>query len=585
MICKKRELAQQSVEHDSEKKQRANWTIVQETAAMAANASTTTNNGESMTTTHLANNNNDSSSSRCLFVWGDLDPEAYALNHLRLMDEEICETDHDLLMEERKIKRRTEQNIATWDDWFSHIRTQASDAGEAEQVHLIFEAAVPPWDVELERNNSTGSFPNMVHRRAADCIRSLPNDEDMHELDAHDPSSDGFGSYLDFCYRKFMAQQLLEGESLESSLSQKPKDPLWFHCVDHRDLGCEDATCAKALKPQWHNLLTPDEQTILTTKTSNGKPMVPPWKTNPEDVELESLRTNGKLSVRDDEEEKEENDDKEKKNPDKDDQDEEDYFTFPSFEGFFGQISNVLYYDLHAKLSYAPFLSKCVGSMSNWHDFFTSLFFGGTISDAMSHLQIETNEGYLHVRSPLQKIGDSLYERDTYEFDATFPFFPVTAFLKAKGSGPSRTWSSNLYHTLLTTTNHTDDGAGVGGEGPRLAHLAREWALDRIQRYAKDPKTSDAGGGEWFLAYLHAAHRDIYDDIDISDCALLAEKTSVPSITQKVKKYKIGKIAIPSCQDAFETLMEESAKGKDGSIGDISDRSEIMAKIIMDIYM
>lgn len=104
-----------------------------------------------------------------------------------------------------------------------------------------------------------------------------------------------------------------------------------------------------------------------------------------------------------------------------------------------------------------------------------------------------------------------------------------------------------------------------------------------------DPKNADdeIGGGEWFLAYLRKAHRDIYDDIDHADATALLHKSSVTGEIS-LKKHKIGNIAIPSCKDGIGRIVEElSQLSSAGSGGKpVLGRSvEVMAKILIDIFM
>ena len=61
----------------------------------------------------------------------------------------------------------------------------------------------------------------------------------------------------------------------------------------------------------------------------------------------------------------------------------------PSFEAFFGQSGEVLYYSPHVKLLYAPFLATCVRSLANWEAFFTLLFMGGTVDEALDRLHLQ----------------------------------------------------------------------------------------------------------------------------------------------------------------------------------------------------
>eukprot|EP00957_Ditylum_brightwellii_P169635 12911889-Ditylum_brightwellii.AAC.1 len=95
--------------------------------------------------------------------------------------------------------------------------------------------------------------------------------------------------------------------------------------------------------------------------------------------------------------------------------------------------------------------------------------------------------------------------------------------------------------------------------------MAKSWALEDIKRHLDDPKGSDSehGGGEWFLAWLRSAHRDIYDDIDRSDpTELLKRKFMAGESDGRPRKHKIGDINVPSCADGFNHI--RSQFGSDG---------------------
>lgn len=286
---------------------------------------------------------------------------------------------------------------------------------------------------------------------------------------------------------------------------------------------------------------------------------------NPERLFLETLRSEGKIQEDDDD-------------SDSEDEGDDDEFTYPSFEGFFGQNSDFLYYSKHVKLSYSPFLAKCVQSLETWDQFFSNLFLGGTIPDALSLLQLQNNDNkeYLYVRSPILQLNNPQQQyghRDDGQHYITYPFFPFLFYLCAKqDKSPPRTWSSNLYAKLCN-----------GDASKRIAMAARDWTLQKIRRSSMDPKGADDPdcGGEWFEGYLHAVHRDIYDDIDLSDTTVLLKKKTMKSLTMS-RKHDIGKIQIPSCKERFEEILQAFQKSPSEQI---TPRTEVFAKILIDIYM
>jgi len=85
------------------------------------------------------------------------------------------------------------------------------------------------------------------------------------------------------------------------------------------------------------------------------------------------------------------------------------------------------------------------------------------------------------------------------------------------------------------------------------------------------------------VGWLRAAHREIYDDIDHSDCAELLSQKWAKSLdaknSGKSHKYNLGELHVPSCQQGFEEIAQLDTNAK------ISERVEVQAKILMDIYM
>jgi len=510
------------------------------------------------------------------FQWRDLDAQAYALNQRRLSDEDIPEIELDEIVCQRKQTLKTEDGIWTWDDWFSHIHAKnVVDNHDNVDMHLILEASIPPWELSLHRpkvSDETCQNINLIGP-AADCIRCLEEDEEGDEEDEFDPSNDGVGSYLDFVYRRFMEEIFHKSSSTDAE-----ERSAWLHCVDMRDLGCQAACHSKSVQKLWTKLLTPEEYATLNNDEENKflelKPdsrgefieFVPENRMNPERLYHETLRSEGRLVHVEDGSESESSDDGD---------DEDDGFTYPSFEGFFGQNTDFLYYSKHVRLAYSPFLAKCVQSLETWDKFFTNLFLGGTIKDALSLLKLdECTRQYVYVRSPILKLGDDSYRhRDDGEHYITYPFFPFLFYLFAKNTSPPRTWSSSLFNKLCDDDNAKD-----------TAVAARDWTLQKIRCSSLNPKDADDPecGGEWFEAYLYAVHRDIYDDIDISDATALLKKNKMKSLNSN-RKYNIGRIRIPSCQEGFEEILQAFSTGPSNE--KITDRSEVLAKILIDIYM
>ena len=583
-----------------------------------------------------------------LFEFGDLDSVAYNVlkRRLGMTDIELDTSEYDQVIESRKLDLKEKDNVWTFDDWFDHVKMGAEkkeqssgmNAGDAEgksdpAVHLVLEASVPPWEVELHRPNlkaldhdggTTIDAEDFRLHPAADCVRCLSEDSELSWEDECDPSNDGIGSYVDYIYRKMMTATMKIETSIETKESARElkeravqkfdrkdddKDNAtenrisngnktvderqsWLHCIDVRDLGCEAACHAESVKQDWYDLLSQDEQELISNPkdvekdacpvNQHGDAMrfLPANKLNPEWIELERLKSEGCL-VREEDGDTEDAGEYER--------DEELLeFSFPSFENFFGSNTDILYYNPNVKLAYSPFLFHCVKSLDNWKSFFTALFFGGTIPEALGMLNLrdEISRKSVHVRSPILKHWDAQSnayvwkERDEEECYITCPFFPFAFHLVAKGSSPPRTWSSQLFAKL-----HDADESRR-----RVALVMKEWIIDSIHRNMEDPKASDDKecGGEWFAAYLRAAHREISDDIDNSDSAVLLQKNYMKSISGgKMKKHNIGKIRIPSAREAFEEICTRFCEaGKlPPTENVVSPRVEVLAKILIDIWV
>lgn len=558
-------------------------------------------------------------SERKVFLWEDLDAEAHALNQQRREEESNLTTaEMDALIDRRKERLRNSNSnnnsdntsIWTWDDWFTHVRREqdtTNDRNKGMDVHLVLEAPVAPSEVRLHRPTgndcldcSSPEADGMMIPHAPDYIRCLAPDEEQEEIDAFDPSSDGVGSFLDYMYRRFA--------------NTEPKHKDWLHSIDIRDIGCEAATNTDQTRQEWESKLHEDElETILAQrmkkrsfqeslqvssshedKDSEYLRYAPSNTMNPEMAYLETLKQCGDLKAA-----SSDDDDDDEQSMDST-IDEENAVPFPSFEAFFGQSTDTMYYSPHCNLAYSPFLAKCVGSLENWQTFFSELFFGGTVQAALDVLDLTgSNKAAIHVRSPILKSknkvsGATEYRKrkDSDEYISN-PYFPFLFHLvSASNTGtedddPSarRTWSSDLYHRVRNI------GTALELSGTKqFAVTARDWILRKIQRQADDPKRSDDDecGGEWFEAYLRAVHRDIYDDIDRSDASLLLRQKQVRGESEDPyrKKYDIGSITIPSAKNGFAEITDRFAMESELDPSElVTPRIEVFAKIIIDIWM
>jgi len=347
-----------------------------------------------------------------LFLWSDLDSEARQLNHRRILSEEITNEEYDALINDRKKKRQAAENLWTFDDWLTEVNTDDSPS-----CRFVLEAPILPWEVELCRDLR----PDIEYTEAADIIRCLSEDSDSSEIDDHDPSSDGLGSYLDYIYRRFLADE-----------QQTDIEKKFLHCVDSRDMGCENSVVCDSLHRHWLGLLESEEKELVLNsdpaskrKSKQDERCLPDWCNNPEKSRFDQLLSEGVLKPLPEDSDSDD---------DTEDETEEEMITLPSLESFFGQCTDVMYYTPQVKVSYAPFLSQCVKSLDTWDTFFRELFFGGSVDSAFSMLDLsQDNLQFIHLRSPILKhwnIGKGDYEwheRNDTEYDLTMPILPKSA--------------------------------------------------------------------------------------------------------------------------------------------------------------
>lgn len=516
-----------------------------------------------------------------VFKWADLDTELREFNEFRLTGEDVDTQEHDMLVEKRKTDRRRE-GIELFDDWLEK-HSQARDTGDenAIEVHLLLEQCPNPSELELHRATEIDDIPPAI-----ESIRRLEEDSEPSEDEDDEPSAYGDCDYLDYLYRRCK--------------SMLPLGRL--HCVDMRCLGDEDA----AIQADWNSLLTAEE-------VASGLSI-----SNPEEAELKALGlpkldegdsdvlrrvlekddsgqyrdASGKLIpkfqegdvVRDADNLLRDAVDWNRVDPGKCDleawgkpkaEKKTKQPTLPSFEGFFGQPANFLYYDRHLRACYAPFIARAVKSKASWDSFMKALFFGGTIPEALASLDLSKEaRACSWVRSPICLNEAGVMTRRNDSDSISFRHLPISCYLKAKGSEPPRTWLSALHAGLASRTE----------KAAALASVARQWALDAIEHFAKDPKGNDdqENGGEWFVAWLRAAHREIYDDIDTSDESVLLGKQWMPSESQEGKKHRhqIGEIKIPSCQDGLSEVLKQFDIKKPST-----RRAEVLAQIFIDVWM
>merc|ERR1719271_1950447 len=102
-----------------------------------------------------------------------------------------------------------------------------------------------------------------------------------------------------------------------------------------------------------------------------------------------------------------------------------------------------------------------------------------------------------------------------------------------------------------------------------------------VSKVLNDPKGADSEGDN-FGAWLRAAHRDIYDDIDRCDFPKLQRATwawSKKHPKSKEQRYNLKNIKIPGLEEAFEEFYQSRSLSQPSS-----RRQQVLSQIIVDSF-
>jgi len=465
-----------------------------------------------------------------LFLWADNDSEARSLNYRRVtLEEEISTRELDALIEKRKQNRIHDGQFECWDDWMLRMVSRANDDLD---VEVVIEAAIPATDVELHY----GSLEN--YPLAHESVQCLECDSDEDTEDEED-EDDGTGAAMDYFIRRL-----------------EEKECVVLHRVDPRSLGDYDDDDDGDEEG--------DEEVGAVSATAFRSLITHPL---PIDAEMEYLTTHN-LEYPPDHHSNDNDDDK--------GDNEIDHYSkaLPSWEGYFGAASQLLYYSPHVKADYTPLLSQILKNPKTTNDFFQALYFG-TVDEALQILKLKENgekQGVICLRSLIYKDGEKIYKRPDNHYLIPVRYPPIHCYLKARNTNPPQTWISALQSHLLQVTNQDPDAKS-------LLSKVKIWYLQSVQYLLQDPKHSDKNG-DYFTAYLRAAHRDIYNDIDRSDPEILRRRETMPSLVKgKKKKHKLGGIEIPSVREIFDEWKVDNPEKRASTA-----RDRVLSQIIIDAY-
>jgi hypothetical protein len=255
----------------------------------------------------------------------------------------------------------------------------------------------------------------------------------------------------------------------------------------------------------------------------------------------------------------------------------DDSSPLPSWEAFLGGAADLLYHAKHVKADFVPFLTDCVESAGALRRFHDALFFG-TVPEALAEIKMgDQTRPSACVRSLLYQspeTGASASPRPMgHCSDRRKPVpiraAPIDRYLKARGFETPRTWVSGLAETLRQSGKES------------FVSTVREWYWSAVNPMLEDPKNVDTTG-DYFAAYLRAAHRDMYDDMhDTTDPVKLRRCTWAPSKKDPKSKecrYNLKDVRIPSLEETFAEL-----KGR--SCTPVSSRRErVLGQIFVDVF-
>lgn len=486
-----------------------------------------------------------------VFLWTDDDAEARKLNHRRVtLGQEISVTELDRLIEKRKGVRMGDSGFECWDDWMLRAVSRTEEGGV--DVGIVMEAAVPAAEVELHYSSTAAARGKTYeYPLGHESVRRTECDSDEDVEDEDDPD-DGTGAALDYFRRR------LE----QNGCDVRRVDPRGLGDCDDDDDGVEGGGGA-------------DPASAAAFRSLITKPL-------PGDAESEYLEANGVEcpsgggGVDGDDD----GGDDEKSNLESE--------ALPSWEGYFGAASELLYYSPHVKADYTPFLCQLLKNPAATDKFFRALYFG-TVEEATDILDLGTDDeerfSLTCTRSLLYCDGEkNIYKRpDEHNRLVPVRYAPMHCYLKARGSDPPQTWISALQSNLRSVTD---------GQAKFLLEEVRKWYERSVRYLLQDPKNCD-GNGDYFAAYLRAVRRDIYDDVDRSDPEVLRRRDTVPSLSysskgkgrnkKKTKKHVLRDIEIPDAAAVFEGWRSGYDPKKPRPAATAA-RDRVLSQIVVDAY-
>jgi len=450
-----------------------------------------------------------------MYQWIDQDPDVRADFKRQVAGKDFRQTVHDAAMSKRKQLRRGE-GLELFDDWLvRQYQETTSKKDNAIRVDFVYEGQVAASELELHVEPGVPKAPP-----AHDCLKAIELDSDEEALEDCRPD-DGEGGFADYLTRR-VEQHLAPGN---------------IHGIDPRNMGQDPSKSQKAMHKKWNlgKRVPKDTEEVELTKSGAAYPQ---WYIDKYPKAWDNPRTKTRL---------------------------------PSWELFFGQAAEYLYYSGNVKTDYAPFLATCLPTTERLLNFFDELYFG-TVPQAIAHLgHLDDNARSLTRIKSLAHIGPErvLSRRPTDDGLTNLKAAPIDRYLKARGSQPPRTWVSGLAATLRA----------AGGE--QFLEGVQSWYRKCVMKLLANPKHVDRSG-DYFNAWLRETRPDIYKEIDPCDASALRRANYVPSLdipNRKKRGHYIGNIQVPSLDQALAELRQFKSEDRVAT----TKRQRVMAKIIVDV--
>ncbi|CAD7947197.1 unnamed protein product [Amoebophrya sp. A120] len=349
-----------------------------------------------------------------VFAFTDNDTEARIYNDRRLRGDTVYDEEMDAVLEVRKDRLWQVSNAMLFDDWCIDRLKDAEDVMKEQEeetgsprppysMHVILEAKVPCTEVELNFTYQHVQENKIRQLVAHPMLIDDVSDSDEDTDDEEDPD-DGTGHFLTYLERrlrqhgrdrtskeKILADMDVSGDSKIARIANEVynsireiggKEPDFLSCIDPRDLS--DFRWTKSERDQLEQIMDPEGFEVIRNFMEAESAEEELLRNYPEVTRSDgSCSRDFSILAR--------------KKPrsalmkNRTRYMSEQDWHFPSWEGFFGQATDLLLYSQNVRANYVPFLANVVKTWPNLMRFMTTLYFG-TIDDARKVLDLTSKD-------------------------------------------------------------------------------------------------------------------------------------------------------------------------------------------------